>query len=102
MHEVEARRLQEEKIEREKTEIARIAALSEDERIMEEIAKLTDNNEAISRIVTKCLQSKLSIDVYKGLKMKLESLNQWKPAGSKQRKNNMKERNAKIESIING
>lgn len=61
------KRLQEEKIERKKAEVARIAAMSEDERMMEEIAKLTDNNEAISKTVTKCLKSKLDTNVYRHL-----------------------------------
>jgi len=95
------KRFQEEKIEQEKAEVVRIAAMSEDERMMEEIAKLTDSNETISRTVTKCLKNEFDVTVYRNLKVRLESLNQWKPSGSKQRKNSMRERNAKIEGIIN-
>ncbi|MBA4368353.1 MAG: type III-B CRISPR module RAMP protein Cmr6 [Desulfobacterium sp.] len=83
-----------------KDEAERLANMSEEDKMIEEIASLQNDPNQISLLVKRCLSENLKNFVYTELKNKLEELGQWKPDGSKQRKAKMKERNTEIESKI--
>jgi len=84
-----------------KAEADRLASLSEDERMLEEIKKLGKDTDAIAALCKKCLAEEFESSVYRALKRKLKELEEWKPSGSKQRKAKMKKRNFAIEAKIN-
>ena len=82
-------------------EVERLASLSQDEKMIEEIANLQKDTSQISSLVQKCMVGNFESHVYMTLKEKLKKLGEWKPDGSRQRKEKMKDRNAKIEAKIN-
>ena len=84
-----------------RAEAERIASLSEDEKMIEEIANLQKDTSRISALVQECLAGNFESRVYVALRDRLSTLGEWKPDGSKQRKVKMKERNAKIEAKMN-
>ncbi len=92
--------LQREQEIKQKQEMERVASLSEDDRLIEEIKGLPKDPAIIAPTVKKCLEGNFKKEVYVELKKKLEELSEWKPEGSKQRKTGMKERNQKIENKI--
>jgi CRISPR-associated protein Cmr6 len=74
--------------------------LTEDDIMVEEIAALGNDRSQIPPLVKKCLDGNFQRHVYEVLKEKLTTLGEWKPAGSRQRKQKMKNRNAKIEKKL--
>ncbi|HHO74857.1 MAG TPA: type III-B CRISPR module RAMP protein Cmr6 [Deltaproteobacteria bacterium] len=90
---------------RESKELAekkRLDVMSEEERLVEEIHHLGGDSQAISGLVKRCFASTSDAAVFRVLRERLQELGQWKPSGSKQRKQGMKERNDKIEQFIAG
>ena len=83
-------------------EAERFDNLSEDERMIERIRTLQKDPNEISTLIAQCLAGGYERDVYEILKETLSNLDEWKPAGSKQRKQKMRERNAKIDAKITG
>lgn len=81
-------------------EAERKANMSEEDLQIEEIKYLKNDTNLISPLVDRCLAGTGSGKLFKTLKEKLGEFGQWKPDGSKQRKEKMKERNKKIESRI--
>ncbi len=101
----EAERIRLEKEEQaalEKAEAERIANMPADEKMLLKIEKLEKDTSKIGELVHECFATDMPKQVFIALKEKLESLEEWKPAGSKQRKQKLAKRNAQIEGKING
>ena len=63
---------------------------------------LQKDTQGISEIYQECIQGDFNKEVYTQLKAKIIALDEWKPSGSKQRKQKLEKRNQKIEAKING
>ena len=79
-------------------EAERLASMTEDEKMIEEIANLQKDTSQISALFQKCIAGDFASRVYMKLKEKLKNLDEWKPYGSKKKKAKMKDRNANIEA----
>lgn len=83
-----------------KAENERKASMGPDDLMLEEISNLKNDTDDISKIVKNIFEAEYGKSVYQTLKSKLEELGQWKPDGSKQKKEKMKTRNEKIDMKI--
>ena len=81
-------------------EAERMVLLSEEERKIEEIRKLEKDTAKVAHLVKECLAGDFKPNVYEALKLKLEEIGEWKPAGGKQRKTKMRKRKAELEARI--
>ncbi|MBF0106824.1 MAG: type III-B CRISPR module RAMP protein Cmr6 [Deltaproteobacteria bacterium] len=78
------------------------ASMTLDDLMIEEINGLVNDTNMIVPLVKRCLdgKDKYEREVFVCLKQRLETLEQWKPDGSKQKKEKMRERNNAIELLI--
>lgn len=83
-----------------KAERERKASMTPDDMMLEEISNLKNNTEDISKIAIVIFKAEYGKTVYQALKSKLEELGQWKPDGSKQKKEKMKNRNEMIDNRL--
>ncbi len=91
----EARRKAEEEAQRQKIE-----KMSPHERLLYQIGRLDNDTGKIAELTVDLLNGDYSRDVFIAFKEKLQQLGQWKPSGSRQRKNKLKQRNDEINRRI--
>lgn len=81
-------------------EVKRRENLTEDDIMVEEIVAHRNDMSQIHVLVKKCIDGSFQRPVYEVLKETLTNLGEWKPAGSRQRKQKMRIRNEKIEAKL--
>lgn len=82
-------------------ESKRKETMTTDEIKIEEISTITNDTDTIAKKVDAVLSGEFGKAVYQALKDKLKEYGQWKPDGSKQKKEKMRTRNEKIDNKIN-
>ncbi len=98
----EQQRLQEAqaRMEAEKAEQERLAAMSPEEKMLDRIAALTGDPNEVALVVNACFEQDLGSAVFAALKERLQQVGQWTPSGSKKRKEKMQARNSRIEQKL--
>mgnify|MGYP000844588134 CR=1 FL=1 len=87
--------------EEQRREQERLEQMSPDERLIIKIKGLGKDSQSIADLVKECLDSPAANrEVFSALKARLQELGEWKPDGSKQKKEKMRARNEAIEKKI--
>jgi len=95
------KKLEEKRLEAEKeAEQKRLVGMSEDDRLIEEIKMIPNDNHEIKQLVAKCFEKTKDKNVFVILKQRLQELEKWKLPKAKQRKQEIRDRNKKIEDMI--
>ena len=81
-------------------EAKRKESMTPDDIMIEEISQMANDTETIAKKVDAVLTGEFGKDVFQVLKDKLRDFNQWKPDGSKQKKEKMRVRNEKVDRKI--
>ncbi len=101
LQQIEAEKEKARERERQLQDQARFEQMTPDEKFLLRIKQLKKDTQMISDLCKACEDQSNNREVFQALKAKLQELEEWKPDGSKQKKEKMRARNAAIENKIN-